>query len=43
MRGLLATDERGAAVCYMICEPSSRYCRVMTRSVRMPVLIEQRI
>src|SRR5262249_39993338 len=31
LRGLLVPDERGIAVCYMICEPSSHYYQVMTR------------
>jgi hypothetical protein len=43
IRGLLVPDERGIAVCYMICEPSTHYYRVMTGSERMPVLIDQRI
>ena len=43
IRGLLVPDERGLAVCYVICEPSSHYYRVMTGSERMPVLIGQRI
>ena len=43
IRGLLVPDERGNAVAYMICEPSSHYYRIMTGSERMPVLIEQRI
>jgi hypothetical protein len=43
IRGLLVPDERGAAVCYMVCEPSSHYYRVTTRSDRMPVLIDERI
>jgi hypothetical protein len=43
MRGLLVPDERGLAVVYMICEPASHYYQVMTRSRRMPVLIDQRI
>lgn len=42
-RGLLVPDERGLAVVYMICEPSSHYYQVMTRSPRMPVMIEERI
>lgn len=41
MRGLLVPDERGAAVCYMLCEPASHYYQVMTRSNRMPVLIDE--
>ena len=43
IRGLLVPDERGMAVVYMICEPSSHYYQIMTRSPRMPVLIEERI
>ncbi len=43
VRGLLVPDERGNAVVYMICEPASHYYQVMTRSNRMPVLIEERI
>jgi hypothetical protein len=43
IRGLLVPDERSLAVCYMICEPASHYYQVMTRSSRMPVLIEERI
>jgi hypothetical protein len=36
-------DERGLAVCYMICEPASHYYRIMTRSDRMTLLIDERI
>jgi hypothetical protein len=36
-------DERGAAVGYMICEPSSHHYRIMTGSTRMPVFIDQKI
>jgi hypothetical protein len=43
MRGILVPDERGMAVCYMLCEPSSHYYRIMTRSDRMPVFIDERI
>jgi hypothetical protein len=43
IRGLLVPDERGLAVCFMICEPASHYYQVMTRSDRMPVLIVGRI
>ena len=43
VRGLLVPDERGRAVAYVICEPSSHYYRVMTGSERMPVFIDQRI
>jgi hypothetical protein len=43
IRGILVPDERGKAVAYMICEPASHYYQVMTRSDRMPVLIDERI
>ncbi len=43
LRGLLVPDERGKAVVYVICEPASHYYQIMTRSNRMPVLIEERI
>lgn len=43
MRGLLVPDERGSAVAYVICEPATSYYRVMTRSDRMPVLIDEKI
>jgi hypothetical protein len=43
IRGLLVPDENGTAVVYMICEPASHYYRIMTRSDRMPVFIDQRI
>jgi hypothetical protein len=43
IRGLVVPDERGRSVCYMICEPASHYYQVMTRSNRMPVLIDERI
>ena len=43
IRGLLVPDERGLAVVYMICEPSSHNYQIMTGSPRMPVLIDQRI
>ena len=43
IRGLLVPDEHGIAVVYMICEPASHYYQVMTRSERMPILIEERI
>ena len=43
MRGVLVPDERGAAVVYMVCQPSTHYYQVMTRSPRMPVLIEDQI
>jgi hypothetical protein len=43
IRGLLVPDEHGAAVVYMICEPASHYYQVLTRSNRMPLLIEEKI
>ena len=43
IRGILVPDERGIAVAYMICEPATHYYHVMTRSSRMPVLIEEKI
>ncbi len=39
----LSPDERGIAVAYMICEPATHDDRAMTRSPRMPVLIEEKI
>jgi hypothetical protein len=41
MRGLLVRDDDGEAVAYMLCEPATRYYEVMTRSNRMPVLIDE--
>ncbi len=41
--GLLVPDERGIAVVYVVCEPSTHYYQIMTRSPRMPLLIEERI
>jgi hypothetical protein len=43
IKGLLVPDERGCAVCFMICEPASHYYKIMTGSDRMPVLINQTI
>lgn len=43
IRGLLVADDLGNALVYMICEPSSHYYQVMTRSPRMPVLINEQI
>ena len=40
IRGLLVADELGEPRVYMLCEPATRYYRIMTRSERMPVLIE---
>ncbi len=36
-------QEQQLPVVYMICEPSTRYYQVMTRSKRMPVLLQERI
>jgi hypothetical protein len=43
MRGLLVPDEQGRPVAYMICESASHCYAIMTRSDRMPVLIDERI
>jgi hypothetical protein len=43
IRGVLVSDERGVPRVYVICEPSSHYYGVMTRSPWMPVLIGERI
>jgi hypothetical protein len=43
LRGVLVPDEGGEARVYIICEPSSHYYGVMTRSTWMPVLIGERI
>jgi hypothetical protein len=40
-RGILVPDEHRNAVCYMLCEPASHYYRVMTKSSRMPVFINE--
>jgi hypothetical protein len=42
LRGVLVPDERGWAVCYVVCEPATVYYRNMTRSERMPVFIGER-
>jgi hypothetical protein len=41
MRGLLVRDQEGSPVVFMVCEPATRYYRVMTRSEWMPVLIDE--
>jgi hypothetical protein len=43
VRALLVRDAQGGPVVYVLCEPSSHYYQVMTRSERMPVLIDERI
>ena len=39
VRGLLVRDRGGHPAVYLICEPATRYYRVMTRSDWMPVLV----
>ncbi len=41
IRGLLVQDEHGLPAVYMLCEPATRYYRIMTRSERMPTLIAE--
>lgn len=43
VRGIVVRDERERAVVYVLCEPSSHYYEVMTRSPWMPVLLGERI
>ena len=43
VRGLLMCDEQGEPVVYVLCEPATRYDRVMTRCDRMPVFIGEHI
>jgi hypothetical protein len=43
MRGLLVRDRGGNPAVYLICEPSTRYYRVMTRAEWMPVLVGELI
>ena len=42
LRALLARDEVGRPRVFPLCEPSSYYFRIMTRSVWMPVFIGER-
>jgi hypothetical protein len=39
VRRLLVRDRKGEPVVFVVCEPSTRYYRVMTRADWMPVLI----
>ena len=39
VRGLLVRTRTGEPVVYLMCEPSTRYYRIMTRAEWMPVLI----
>lgn len=41
MRGLLVLDRKEEPVVFMLCEPSTRYYRVMTRAEWMPVLVDE--
>jgi hypothetical protein len=43
VRGLVAADEAGRLRVYVVCEPSSHYYRIMTRSHWMPLLVGERI
>ncbi|MCY2934923.1 MAG: hypothetical protein WCJ40_06230 [Planctomycetota bacterium] len=43
MHGLLVVDEQAREAVYMICEPATHYYQVMTRSSRMPALLEEQI
>ncbi|MFL6116042.1 MAG: hypothetical protein ACJ786_32520 [Catenulispora sp.] len=43
IRAIVVKDEKGQPRVYMVCEPASRYYRVMTKSDRMPALVEQTI
>jgi hypothetical protein len=39
MRELLVRDREDNPVVYLVCEPATRYHRVMTRTAWLPVLI----
>ena len=39
LRGLVVRTRAGEPVAYMVCEPATRYYRVMTRCEWMPVFI----
>jgi hypothetical protein len=43
IRALLVCDEHGTERVYIICEPSSHYYQVMTRSTWMPVMTGEHI
>jgi hypothetical protein len=43
IRGILVPDEKGNAMCFIVCEPASHYYQIMTGTDRMPVLIGERI
>jgi hypothetical protein len=41
LRGLIVRTRTGEPVVYLVCEPSTRYYRVMTRAEWMPALIDE--
>lgn len=41
IRDMLVRDERGRPHVYVLTVPASHYYRVMTRSDRMPMLVDQ--
>ena len=41
VRGLLVRDRAGDPVVFVVCEPATRYYRVMTRAGWMPALIDE--
>jgi hypothetical protein len=41
MQGLLVLDRSEQPVVFMLCQPSTRYYRVMTRAEWMPVLVDE--
>lgn len=41
VHGLIARDEKKLFHAYMLCDESTHYYRVMTRSDRMPLLVEE--
>jgi hypothetical protein len=43
VRGVVARDESGRPVVYVLVEPASHYYQVMTRSEWMPSLVGERI
>jgi hypothetical protein len=43
VHGVVARDEQGRRVVYVVCEPATHYYQVMTRSSWMPVLVGERI
>lgn len=43
VKGLVVRNRGGALVVYVVCEPATRYFRVMTRSEFMPVLVGELI